>query len=86
MTSVQRGPESRAIAGGVDFAVEWLEDEADAEPKGDHRAGADIRDARLSGDARGRIPLHMKPQKTGKITYVAHLPPAVAGAIYRPRG
>jgi hypothetical protein len=29
------------------------EDEADAEPKGDHRAGADTPDARLSGMARG---------------------------------
>jgi hypothetical protein len=52
VTSVQRGTESRAIAGGPDFAGEWLEHEADAEPKGDHRAGADTRDARLSGTVR----------------------------------
>jgi hypothetical protein len=39
VTSVQRGTESQAIAGGLDFAVEWLEDEADAEPKGETDQG-----------------------------------------------
>jgi hypothetical protein len=38
---------------GLDFGVAWPEDEADAEPKGDHRAGADTPDARLSGMVRG---------------------------------
>jgi hypothetical protein len=33
VTSVQGGTESQAIAGRLAFAVEWLEDEADAEPK-----------------------------------------------------
>ena len=37
----------------LDFAVARPEHEADAEPKGNHRAGADTRDARLSGMVRG---------------------------------
>ena len=71
MTSIQRGTESQAIAGGPDLALEWLEDEADAGPKGDHRAGADTRalDCLVLSD--GRIPLQIKPQRTNKITNVA---------------
>jgi hypothetical protein len=45
-TSRDRGP---SYCGGLGLAVEWPEDQADAEPKGDHLAGADTRAARLSG-------------------------------------
>ena len=48
-TARNRVPSNRR---GLDFAVEWLEDEANAEPKGDRRAGADTRGARLSGIVR----------------------------------
>jgi hypothetical protein len=52
VTSVERGTKPHAIVGRLVFAVEWLEDEADAETKGDHRAGADTPGARLSGMVR----------------------------------
>ena len=74
MTSVQRETRVQAIAGGLDFAVEWLEDEADAEPKGDHRAEADTETFDYLVWSDGRIPLQIQLQKTDKTTYVAHGP------------
>jgi hypothetical protein len=68
VTSVQRETESQAIAGGLDFAVEWLEDEADAEPKGTTGQGLTPETLDYLVWSDGRISLQIKPQKTDKIT------------------
>src|SRR5262249_45523792 len=56
VTTVQRGTESRAIAGGLGLVVKSPENKAVAGSKRDHLV--------LS---RRRIPLQVKPQKTAKI-------------------